>query len=279
MAVLLGLGAALGFGAADFLGGRASRRSDTAGVTVVVQAVGLVLAAGLVRVDDTGLPNNTDLALMAIGGLAGMTALGLFYQGLSIGRMSVVAPVTAVIGAVIPITWGLGRGERPSGLALAGIVIAVVAVALVAREPETLEAIERTTRPLLYAVAAGVGFGVVVVIFSEIADGTGMWPFLVMRVSAVTILGGALLATHRLVLPVREDRGSAAVAGVFDLSGNLAIIQGFREGLTSLVAPVASLYPAVTVLLARVALQERLARHQFVGLAGALLGLALIGAG
>ncbi|MBI2169781.1 MAG: EamA family transporter [Actinobacteria bacterium] len=280
MAVLLGLVAAGAFGAADFLGGLLSRRSPATAVLIPVQVTGLTLALVLAFADDTPVPAGSDLGLAMAGGVVGMTSLGVLYQALASGRMGVVAPVSAVLTAVLPVAWALLHGERPSSLAFIGVALAVVAVALVAREPETVEALGHgVARPVLLAAGAGVGFGVVVIVFSEVADGSGFWPLVFVRLGGVSVVGGALLATRRLTLPRRADRPAVLLAGVLDLTGNAAIIQGFREGLTSIVAPVGALFPAATVLLARVVLDERLTRTQLAGLAVALAGLVLIGAG
>lgn len=280
MAVLLGLVAAGAFGAADFLGGLATKRSPVMSVLLFVQLVGLTLAAALVALDGGPLPARRDIALAMVGGSVGVTSLGLFYRALATGRMGVVAPLTAVITAVVPVGWGLGHGERPSGLTLAGVVIAILAVAIVAREPDTVDALtERLAQPVLLALTSGVGFGITVTTFSEISEASGFWPLVFLRIPGALALATILAVTGRFALP--REAGTAIVVGggVLDLTGNVAIIQAFREGLTSVVAPVSALFPAATVVLARFVLKERLTRMQVAGLALALFGLALIGAG
>src|SRR5687768_6734051 len=130
LAVLLGLLVAASFGAGDFAGGRASQSSSTAGVLLVSQA-SAATGAIVVALAFSAEINSHDLVLGACAGALNVVALGLLYQGLSTGRMSVVAPVTAVVGAVFPITWGLVQGERPSALALVGVAAAVAAGALI----------------------------------------------------------------------------------------------------------------------------------------------------
>ncbi|HLF99556.1 MAG TPA: EamA family transporter [Acidimicrobiia bacterium] len=280
MAVLLGVVAAAAFGAADFLGGFATKRSKTTSVLVCVQATGLALAVILVLLDDTPLPGARTIGISMGAGAIGMTSLGLFYRALATGRMGVVAPLSAVIAAIVPVTWGLTHGERPSGLALTGVAVAVAAVALVAREPDTAEALtHRATQPVTLALVAGVGFGITVTGFSEVADGSGFWPLIFLRVAGVVSLGGFLLVTRRFAFPREAGAANVIGGGILDLTGNAAILQGFREGLTSVVAPVSALFPAATVILARIVLKERLTRLQLTGVAVALLGLVLIGLG
>lgn len=280
MAVLLGLVAAGAFGAADFLGGFSTKRAPAASVLVCVQAIGLALALVLVTLDDTPLPHARTLVVAMACGTIGMASLGLFYRALATGRMGVVAPVSAVLAGVVPVAWGLSHGERPSGVTLAGVVVAITAVALVAREPDTAEALtHRTTEPILLAVVSGVGFGITVTAFSEVAEGTGFWPLVFLRLAGVTGLTLVLLATRRLALPRAAGARNVIAGGVLDLTGNAAIIQAFREGLTSVVAPVAALFPAATVLLARVVLKEQMTATQSAGLLVALVGLVMIGGG
>jgi drug/metabolite transporter (DMT)-like permease len=131
---------------------------------------------------------------------------------------------------------------------------------------------------LAFGIGAGVGFGVVFILFSESSAGSGMWPVLAARASSVPALLVGLLALRRSLLPRRRDATAVASAGVLDLSANALILLAVRRGLISLVAPVAALYPAATVLLARVVVGEKLGRTRLGGLALALTGLVLIAA-
>ena len=280
MAVLLGLLSAVAFGAGDFLGGVASKRAATLTVVLGSQLVGLVLAiavAPLVGADDL---TSRKLVYAAIAGCVGVVGVGLLFRGLAVGRMSVIAPVTAVGAAVLPVAWGLVSGERPSGVALAGVALAVPAVVLIARVPHDHEAGPGDARvELLLAAGAGLCFGVALSLFGESADGTGMWPLVVARIAAVTMLGTAALATRRVALPEAGVRPTIVGCGVLDVTGNGCYVAAASTGLLSLVAVLSSLYPAATVLLARVVLRERLTRHQVDGIVLAVAGAALIAAG
>lgn len=277
MAVLLGLAAAIGFGGADFLGGSAARRSRELSILVVVQVVGVAVAVGLAAAEGSPLPPDDAMALAALAGVSGVTGLGLLYRALATGRMGVAAPVSAVISSVLAVAWGFGRGERPSGPATVGIVLAVAAVVLVARSEHTPEGRE-PLRPLLLATAAGVLFGVTIVAFAESAEDAGMWPLVMARVAAGPVVLAAVLLTRAPFLPHRGDRPAALGSALLDVTGNAALVAAFQRGLTSLVAPIATLYPAVTVGLARVVLAEKISRRQMVGVVLALAGLVLIAA-
>src|SRR5215510_9867548 len=136
MAVLLGLAVAACFGSGDFFGGVASRRAHMISVLGVAQ-ICAVLGAIVAAVVFSGSPDGRDLGLGAAAGALNVVALGALYQGLALGRMGIVAPVTAVVGAVVPVVYGLATGERPSALALVGVLIAVGAGGLIAREHDT----------------------------------------------------------------------------------------------------------------------------------------------
>jgi uncharacterized membrane protein len=276
VAVILGLAVAVSYGTADFFGGFASRRSPLASVVVLSQTVGLVFIAVLVFFID-GTLEASKAGFAAAAGIIGGAGLTALYRGLAIGRMNVVAPVTAVGAAVLPVVWGLASGERPAVPALVGVALAILAIVFVSRIPGDEAAAAGGTTALLLAVLAGVGFGIVFIILAETGEGTGLWPLLVMRVTSVTLLGLGALTTGRSLAP-----GSAsgvrliAVTGVLDVTANALFVFASQQGLISLVAVLSSLYPAVTVLLARVVLTERLGRMQTFGMAMAAAGILLI---
>jgi drug/metabolite transporter (DMT)-like permease len=196
--------------------------------------------------------------------------------------MGVVAPITAVGSAVVPVAWGLLSGERPAVLALAGVGLALVAVVLVARttDEETVPATARIARStLVVAVAAGLAFGMVFVLLSHTGDDSGFWPLLSGRLASTTALLVVLAVLRRPLVPGGDTRPIVVLAGVFDVGANALFLLASREGLLSLVSVLSSLYPAITVVLARAVLHERLLRHQLAGLALALLGVVLIATG
>lgn len=288
MHLVLALVAAATWGASDFVGGLAGRRVPGASVAFASQLVGL---AGLTVVAPLagGSASGADLAWGAASGLGGATGVAFLYHGLAVGQMSVVAPLTAVGSATLPVVFGLVTGERPSPTALAGVVLALVAVgALCSFGPagddgEVHE--DDGGRParagpggtgLVSGVAAGAGFGAFFICLGRTSAGAGMWPLVPARVVAVSVLAGLVLATRRALVPGGGTAPAVVLAGALDVTANAAFLLATRRGLLSIVSLLASLYPAATVVLARFVLHERLTAAQSAGLAGAAAAVALI---
>ncbi|HVF73706.1 MAG TPA: DMT family transporter [Acidimicrobiales bacterium] len=281
LAVLLGLIVAASYGAGDFFGGLASRRTPTTSVVVPAHLLGFLLLGLLLVVDPSGHATDRDLVIGAASGVCGGIGVFLLFRGLATGRMSVVAPITAVGAAVLPVAWGLATGERPSALVLFGVLLALAAVALVARsdDPDDDVPADREWAAVGWAVGAGVGFGALFILLAETGDDAGWWPLVSARAaSVVAVTVGALVARQQL-RPNRPAVPAIAASGVLDVTANAVYLLAVRQGLLSLVAVLSSLYPAGTVLLARVVLKERLVKAQLVGLAFALAGVACIAIG
>jgi drug/metabolite transporter (DMT)-like permease len=279
MEIALGALVALAYGTGDFLGGISAKRLTTVTVLFWTQTVGLVVAAGLVLALRDAAPAAHVFVLSAAAGVVGIMALGLLFRGLALGRMSVVAPLSAIGGGVLPVAWGLIRGERPSAIALAGVGLALVAVVMVGRGAE--QDPTRAVSPrweLLFGAGAGLGFGVVFILLTEaaITSGSGMWPVFIARCASVPVLAVVGIALGGFSRLERSNVAPVVGSGLFDVGANALILLAVRRGLISLVAPVASLYPAMTVVLARFVLQERIGRQRLAGLALGLVGLALI---
>jgi drug/metabolite transporter (DMT)-like permease len=279
MEVALGALVALAYGTGDFLGGISAKRLPTVTVLLGSQAFGLAAAVLLVLALRDAPPGAHVFVLSAAAGVIGVAALALLFRGLALGRMSIVAPLSAIGGGVLPVMWGLIRGERPSALALAGVVLALVAVVIVGSGAEHDPG--RAVSPnweLMFGGGAGLGFGVVFILLSEAAttSGSGMWPVMIARCASVPLLAAVGVALGGLSRVDRTDITPIAGAGLFDVAANALILLAVRRGLISLVAPVASLYPATTVVLARLVLHERIGRQRLGGLALGVAGLALI---
>ena len=277
MAVLLGVASALVYGAADFLGGLASRRSSPYSVVVWSQFAGLIVLVVAVAVLGDPIPGRADLAWGVLGGIGGGGGVVLLYRGLSVGRMSVVAPTAAVGGASLPVLVGILLGERPSPLALAGVVLALAAIVLVSSSSVASEE-HRTHRVppgLFEAIGAGIGFALFFVALDNVPASAGLWPLLAARVSIV-VAAVAGLAMRTTLRPARADIGGIVACGIADMVANLLYLLASRRGLLAIVAVLVSLYPASTVLLARVVLGERLSGMQIIGLIAAAVGVGLI---
>jgi uncharacterized membrane protein len=277
MALLLGLLVAVTYGSGDFFGGLAMRRAPVGATLLWTQAIGLV-ALVIVATGAGGSPSARDLVMGSVAGLAGAAGIGCLYRGLSIGRASVVAPLSAVGAAVLQVAWGLARGEEPGALALTGVVLSLVAVGIVAGTAgEVPEQKASRTDELILGAAAAVLLGVFIIIFSETGSDSGLWPAVCARAAPIPVLLIGLTLLRQPLGIGRDARGVVTAAGLLDASANALLLVALREGLLSLVAPVAALYPASTVLLSRFVLHERLGRARLAGLGIALVGLVLIG--
>ena len=273
-AIALALGASICWGVGDFLGGFSSRRLPALTVLAVAEVTGLAGIAVFVAARGLAPPGWSAVAFAAAAGVAGALGLGALYRGMAVGAMGVVAPISAA-AAIIPVAFGLARGERPSGLQLAGIAAALVGVALASREPgETA----RLAAGVGLALVAAVGFGSYIVLIDEAAEASAAWAVLVSRGTASLAAVSVALAVGRLTLSARA-LPALAVIGLFDVSANGLLALALNEGLVSLVSVLSSLYPVVTIALARALLGELIGRVQAGGAAIALAGVGLISAG
>ncbi len=209
------------------------------------------------------------------GGFGGALALVAFYKAMSMGSMTVIAPITAVIGLSVPVIAGVLSGERPSGSAWIGILLATIAVALVA---DVLDRHDLPTPPrvIWMAVAAGLGFGMIFVCMGNASHDHGVWPLFGQRlVSVPTVAAIALIQTRSISVPKRVILLSIA-AGVLDTSANGLYLLATSTGLMSIVSVVVAMYPVATIFLAMTLDHERLHKSQGVGLLLAITSLVLI---
>lgn len=279
MAIVLGLAAALTYGAGDFVGGLVTRRAPLFSVVLLSQVAGTsLLLAALPFFVDSG-PTASALAWGGASGAAGATGVLFLYKGLAAGRMSVVAPITSVEAAVVPVLWGLGTGERPSALALGGVAVALLAVLLVAGfDPAKRLATGggRLAPGVGEALVAGLAFGLFFILLDGAGDATGLWPLVGGRTASLTVLIGLVLLRRERIVAAPGTRLPIVAAGLLDVAANLLYLLSTRQGLLSIVAVLTSLYPASTILLARIVLGERMGRLQLGGLGLAAAGVAMM---
>ena len=279
MTTALALLASRLWGGADFLGGTAARRLSAAAVVAVSQGVacvGLLVVAAATGAfgDPTGY-----LGWAVAAALVGLVALTCFYSALAAGTMGVVAPI-ASLGVAVPVAVGLAQGDRPTPWQGVGVALAVGGVVLASGPELRAGRSDRSaTRPLVYAVVAAVGFGTVIVCVTHGARSSTTMTLLTMRAVSVVVLGSLALAGRVVVRATRADLPMLAVIGAGDVGANAALAVASTRGLLSIVAVLASLYPAVTVLLARLVHDERLQRVQSIGVVAALSGVVLIASG
>lgn len=280
MAILLALGSGLIYGVSDYVGGRASRRWRPIVVTLVAELTLLCVTLALVPQVEPDGPSAQAVGWGIVGGVAGSVGVLGLYLSLSKGNMTVVAPVTGVVAAAVPVVVGLALGERPSPLAVIGIVAAMVAVSLVGGAVDGWIGGRVTVglATVVTAVAVGAAFGMLFVAFSRTGD-SGLWPLLTARLGATPLLVLAFVWWRRSDPSVRADRGvllPGISIGVMVGAANGLYLLSTRRGLLSLVAVLVALYPASTVALATVLDGERATRWQVMGMAVAVVAVACI---
>lgn len=281
MAPLLALVSAVAYGAADFLGGLATRRSTTVGAVVVSQAAGLAILLLVLPFLPPTHMSAADVAWGVAAGLTGSVGVGLLYHGLAVGPMSVVAPVTAVCAVMVPVAAGLAFGERLSTMAATGIGLAMLAVALMGYDTRHEDGTRGVmalvrSRGFRVAVLSGVAIGGFLVALERTSAGAGMWPLAVSRSTSTLLFGAFALVAGRPATVPRRALALALACGGLDMMANALYLVAVRLGQLSLVATLASLYPASTVLLARLVLGERLSGAQLTGVVCAIMAVVLI---
>jgi drug/metabolite transporter (DMT)-like permease len=278
MPILLALVSALLYGVSDYCGGRAARSTSTFVVALIGQSASTVLTAVVVLLLGDPFPGAADVGWSAAAGVASTVGITAFYFALANGAMTVVAPLTAVVSAVVPVAVGISLGERPAAIALGGVALAIVAVALVSGIGGRAE---RPTRApiVLVAVVAGTGFGLLFVCLDRTSESSGLWPLLLAQLTSLVILATVCVARRVRVTSRRFDAGLMVLAGCLAVTANVAYLAATRQGLLSLVAVITSMYPASTVVLATVLDHERMSNSQAVGLGLAVGALGMVGAG
>ena len=279
LSVLLALASSLTWGVSDFLGGLNSRRLPVPIVLLVSQTVG---AALLLPLAASHAPPPTDavrLAYAATASLSGLIGIAGLYRGMVVGSISIVAPISAT-GAVIPVLFGLAHGEQVGAIQSAGVVLALVGVVLASRASSDAKLTSDQSRlasGVGYALLAALGFGGFFVLLHEAsASSDVLWAGAIQRLTGVCITL-AIVLVRRTPLRVGHDRlPSLGLIGVLDTTANVLYGYASVSGLVSLAAMLASLFPVVTVVLARIVLHERMSRIQGSGVVLALAGVACI---
>jgi drug/metabolite transporter (DMT)-like permease len=283
MPYLLALASAVLYGAGDFTGGLATRRAGMLPVVALSQLSGLLLLLALLPILPPASPSRADILWGVSAGLTGGVGVALLYRALAIGRMAVVAPTTAVCAVAVPVVVSVLLGERPGVLAVAGIVLGLTAIVLVSQHtaPET-EHDQRSEGRLPpgvgIALVSGVAIGFFFLSLAQTRPEAGMWPILTSRATSVTLFGLAAAAGRRS-LRMPGVLLLTLLCGVVDMSANALYLMAARIGPLSVMVTLASLYPASTVLLARVVLGERLNARQIAGVSCALAAIVLIVSG
>jgi drug/metabolite transporter (DMT)-like permease len=282
--IFFALLAATLYGSADFLGGLASRRASVIAVMIFSQLAGLVTLLLALPFLPPATASRADFAWGALGGATLGIGLMLLYQGLATGKMSVVAPVTAVLAVVVAAVAGIAGGDRLSLGAFAGVALAITAIALISQDgvpdKEAMEGREwDAARGLATALVAGVLLGAFFVALKHTSSASGLLPLVAARLASLGAVGAVALSRHPPFRVGPDAVWLIILGGALDIFANVLYLLAARQGMLTIAATLSSLYPASTILLARLILGERLRRIQMAGLACAGIGVALIGAG
>jgi drug/metabolite transporter (DMT)-like permease len=274
-AIALALGASLTWGLADFFGPLQGRVLGALRALIYVQLGGLIGIAVIVAVRGKGMEDSS--AFLAVpAAVSGTLGLFAYYRGVAVGAISIVAPI-AGISAIVPVIVGIASGDRPSAWQLLGMASALIGVFLAAREPGRTGA--RFAAGVGLAVLAAVGFGGYFPFMHAAGNADFWWASLIFRMTSTSVI----LATVAVLRPSlgvpRRILPWLALIGFGDMFGNLLFAASSASGLVSITSVLASLYPIVTVVLARIVLSERVARSQEAGIGLTLAGVALISAG
>jgi drug/metabolite transporter (DMT)-like permease len=278
LAIIFGVLGGIFYGTADFCGGLATKRTSIFAVTVVSQAAGFVVLALVVGFLQAHALTS-DYLWGAAGGLCGGVGLALLYHALSIGKMGVVSPITAVLAASGPALFGVfARGETLAWFQALGIIIALCAIVLISLSHDEDGRIEFSTVGVKEAIASGIVLSGFFLFLGLARPEAGLQPLLAARAASALFLCVVALVTRSAIVPRNKTLGLILLAGAVDMSANVLFVLADHAGYLSIAAVLTSLYPASTVFLARIVLKERLALIQKAGVVLALAGVALIAA-
>jgi drug/metabolite transporter (DMT)-like permease len=276
-ALFLALASSLAYGAADFLGGLASRGAHVLRVVVIAAPVSLLVELVLWPLVGARFDSGA-VAWGAASGVASAASFALLYRTLAIGPMSVLSPVTALVSAALPVAVGLASGESLSALAVGGMTLAFVAIVVVSGGTD-IHGARPSRAALVLAFGAGTAIAVQLVCLDRAPDDSGIAPLLVGRAVSSAVVLGAAFALRSSLGAARPSLAASAGAGALDSLANFAFLVAVRDGDLAIVAVITALYPAATVLLARALLAERIGTAQLAGLGLAAVAVSLLAVG
>ncbi len=270
-----GLASAASWGAGDFSGGVAAKHSHVYYVVLLSHIVGLGGLLVLIGLIGEPVPTLRDLGIGAFGGIAGAVGVAALYTGLSQGRMGIVAPLTAVTTAIVPIAFSLFSEGLPENQQIIGFFIALFAVWLISADSEN-ESVSLIWQDLRLPLIAGLGFGLFFIAIDQVSDNAILWPLVSARSASIIFMFLLVLITRQGNLPPKSQWSIIAIVGITDTLGNAFFALATSLGRLDIAAILSSLYPAMTILLARVILNEHITQRGWVGLIVALLAVILI---
>jgi uncharacterized membrane protein len=265
------LSAVFSWGTSDFVGGYGARRANAFQLTAIAHFSGLVLMAAVALATHAAFPSRTAVAWALMGGLSGGGALAIFYRALATGRMGLTAPVAAVLSAVIPTAFGIFREGLPQPAQVIGFALAAAGIWLISRTED-----DSSTEGIGMAALAGVGFAGFYLCMKQAGDGSAFWLAATSKVASFTLTGIVVLIGHRARAIDRRGVALGVLAGCLDVAGSVLFIRASQTGRLDAAVVLSSLYPAVTVLLARFILKEQFTRWKALGMLAALLAVPMI---
>ena len=277
MASLLALAAALMWGAGDFFAGIATRRIGVLAVLAISEAIGLAGVAVWVVVAGDPFPGVQELLPAAAGGVAGIVGLAALYRGFAVGAMGIVAPISAA-SPLVPLAVDTAHGITPGALQWLGVACVVGGIVVLSREPSPSGG-QKVAAGVGLAVVAALGFGAFIVGLDAGSDESAPWAVVAARGASLAVVLVVVALTSTSIAAPRRLWPLLAAVGVFDTAANVAVAFATTEGAAGIVAVLSALYPVVTIVLARILLDERLTASRRVGGAITLAGAALVAAG
>jgi drug/metabolite transporter (DMT)-like permease len=268
---IFSLAAVFSWGTSDFLGGYGARRANAFLLTAIAHLSGLVLMAGVALAIHSPFPSRTAVAWALMGGFSGGGALAIFYRALAAGRMGLTAPVAAVLGAAIPTIFGIFREGLPQAAQVVGFILAATGIWLISRTED-----DSSSEGIGMAALAGIGFAGFYLCIKQAGDGSAFWIAATSKVASLTLTGLVVLIGRGTREPDRSTVVFGVWAGCLDVIGSVLFIRASQTGRLDAAVVLSSLYPAVTVLLARFILKEHFTRWKALGMVAALLAVPMI---
>lgn len=268
---------ALSYGIADFSGGLASRKSPVSAVAAWSQTVGLLIALMAVPLLDNTLPSREIWLWGAAAGLSGAAGLSFLYQGLADGRGVIVSPLAALIGAALPVFFGVIIGERPGHLTWIGVALALPAILLLSYEPGKKNS--DVLKSLKIGLFAGIGFSGFFILLSRTGESSGIWPLVAARSASIPALFLTTIIRRKPLILNKGSQPATLITGALDMLANIFYLLSLRSGMLITAVVITAMYPAPTVILQRIVYRENLSPLRIAGLLMALAGIALIGLG
>jgi drug/metabolite transporter (DMT)-like permease len=265
------LAAVFSWGTSDFVGGYGARRANAFLLTAIAHLSGLVLMAVVALATHSPFPSRAAVAWALLGGLSGGGALAIFYRALATGRMGLTAPVAAVLGAAIPTAFGMVREGLPQSAQIVGFVLAATGIWLISRSEDG-----SPPEGIGMAALAGIGFAGFYLCMKQAGDGSAFWLAATSKVASFTLTGLIVLFGRAAREIDLSGIALGVLAGCLDVIGSVLFIRASQTGRLDAAVVLSSLYPAVTVLLARFILKEHFTRWKALGMVSALLAVPMI---